>query len=803
MKRRDFLKLGATGLALASQPSLAAMRAFERGDLTSVKNISALNPQHTCPWLGKALWGNRLQDWRQHNGRIECIAEAAELEVRTAALLTRQLNNQHSPARLSMTLGQINPGHTGFAGFLLGIGEGDLEYRAAALAQRYSGTKGGIMAVIDQQGQLSFRDFSDAAQPLNFELIGAPKAITWPEAGAGGVRLECHIDPVAGNQFDLRLIAFNALTGENLGFAVATGIAPERLCGGISILSSPSAYGKNARAGAQVDNKAGARFWFQDIASGGDKITAKDTQGLGPVMGCLYSLNRRVLKLSVQLMPIDLRRNARVQFLYRQQQPAQATQQSAWQQGPISTIEDGYVALMRLDNWRHEDSFDYRIVFPEDKNTALFSGTITRDPEQSKNLNIALYSCIIPTSKSLDDGQFQPFVPQETMPGRYTTDNILFPHTELVRHCDSHQPDLYLFVGDQYYETYPTRYGREGKDAKLDTLYRWYLWYWSFRDSVRHKPCLVLADDHDVLQGNLWGNSGTNSELPKEEDGGFKHDKSLVRMVYRMQHGHNPDSYDDTPIAFDIPVCYGNFVYGGVNFAFVEDRKFKSPPDYQVPLNGKRGELLGERQEAFLRHWKNTEPGLPKVCITASMWGSPQTLEDQKPLVDFDANGFPADGRTRAVQLVKDADALVLSGDQHLGLLAIQGIESFDDGVLFFSGPAAAAFWQRWFEGAGTLANQRNQDPNTGDFIDSFGNKMRVLAVANPKIPFVEFNKGRKGWGMFLADRSLKSEGYGIIKVNHKDKHFDLECWPWEANPAIDPQFPGWPYRHNFPVNKA
>ncbi|MEI8619175.1 hypothetical protein P4S63_25350 [Pseudoalteromonas sp. B193] len=49
-----------------------------------------------------------------------------------------------------------------------------------------------------------------------------------------------------------------------------------------------------------------------------------------------------------------------------------------------------------------------------------------------------------------------------------------------------------------------------------------------------------MADDHDVLQGNLWGDGGENSELPKEEDGGFKWDKDLVRMVYRIQHGHNP-----------------------------------------------------------------------------------------------------------------------------------------------------------------------------------------------------------------------------------------------------------------------
>ncbi|BED89343.1 hypothetical protein PspMM1_18110 [Pseudoalteromonas sp. MM1] len=70
------------------------------------------------------------------------------------------------------------------------------------------------------------------------------------------------------------------------------------------------------------------------------------------------------------------------------------------------------------------------------------------------------------------------------------------------------------------------------------------------------------------MQGNLWG------------DGGFKWDKDLIRMVYRIQHGHNPDPYDPKPIKYGIPVAYATYEYGGISFAIVEDRKFKSPPGY-------------------------------------------------------------------------------------------------------------------------------------------------------------------------------------------------------------------------------
>jgi len=42
--------------------------------------------------------------------------------------------------------------------------------------------------------------------------------------------------------------------------------------------------------------------------------------------------------------------------------------------------------------------------------------------------------------------------------------------------------------------------------------------------------------------------------------------------------------------------------------------------------------------------------------VTASIWGSPQTDKDLEPLVDYDANGYPPDGRARAVKLLRDAD---------------------------------------------------------------------------------------------------------------------------------------------------
>ncbi|HEY8567695.1 MAG TPA: alkaline phosphatase D family protein [Microbulbifer sp.] len=753
-------------------------------DTAPIEAIPNGNPQH---WLGTALWGNRLQDWQSQRGRIECLQGDKSFEVRTAALLTRTLNHTHKPARIRARVGLLTPERAGFCGFLLGVGAGKLEYRGAALAQRSSGENGGFMAVVNTEGELSFRDFSNQENSLSYTNIEREGSVGIDRVGEREILLDCHIDPIDKGRFDVRLVASDANNGKEFGFAVFNDVPAKMLEGGISLVSSPNR------------DEDGARWWFTSIETGGQKIDVNPEHGLGPVMGCMHSLNsapeKAVLKLSAQFMPVDTAELPSARLEYR------AKGSKAWITGADAKIEDGYVAAFRIAGWDAKRDHDYRVLNPR-TGESLYEGSIRRDPGRESPLKIALYSCIIPTAKSLDEAEYKRLIPEERILGRYTEDNIFFPHNQLVQHCDSHKPDIYVFAGDQYYETYPTRWARDTPQVKLDTLYRWYLWYWCFRESVRDRPAIVLADDHDVLHGNLWGKQGDSSGGPREEDGGYKASIDLVNMVYRIQNSHTPDAYDPTPIMHGIQVFYAHFQYGGVSFAMVEDRKFKSPPDYEADRLTVKGELLGKRQEDFLKAWAEMDQGMPKVCLTASIWGSPQTDEKGNGLIDYDANCYPPDGRTRAVQLVENARALVLAGDQHLGLVARQYSGDFPNpgdnqsGALFFAGPAAAAFWQRWFEGNGALENPVDDDPNTGNFTDPFGNNMRVLAVANPKISHADFIDDNTTWGKFVADRNLKSEGYGIVRVNHDQRTYTLECWPWDADPARDNQFAGWPQMH-------
>ncbi|SET38096.1 alkaline phosphatase D family protein [Thalassotalea agarivorans] len=786
MKRRNFLKMGTASLvgasALSSTIFTRALANADKAELTPAFNIRNNVTSH---WLGEALWGNRLQDWRVHDGRIECLQGGKYFEVRTASILTHQLSDKAAYAHLRVKLGTLTTNKTGFAGFLLGAGGAELDYRGASLTQRAAGENGGIMAVVNEKGELSVRDFSNADKPFSYQHFNAKNLTKLGQFSKKALALDVEIVP-NGKHFDLVLTLTEAASGREINKIAVTQVKKELLVGNILLVSSPDT------------KKVGARWWFSDVAMSGSKIKHDKQQTLGPVVGCMHSVNKDNLRLSTQLMPVAATEISELTLQVKQ------TGQSTWVTAQTSPVEDGFVTIFDIAKWQYQVDHDYRIVNPKAPKQTLYQGTVSKDPGNSKTLKIALHSCLTATAKNLDDGAYKARIKEERVLGRYSKDNIQFPHTDLVQNCEKHQPDLYLFVGDQFYEGTPTRIWRGKPDSKLDLLYRWYLWYWTHREQLKHRPAILLADDHDVLQGNLWGVGGRDPVITEtgkrmEEDGGYMETKSLVQMAYRIQHSHNPAPYDPTPIDHDIPVTYGAFVYGGTSFAVIEDRKFKSRRNIKVDPRYVQGELLGQRQEIFLREWKDMDKGLPKVVITASMYGSAQTRGDLIPLLDYDSNGYPHDGRTRAVKLIKDAKAVVLAGDQHIAMLAKQGINDHTDGPLFFAGPAGAAFWQRWFEGEGQLANQRNNDPNTGDFEDTFGNKMRVLAVANPKVSYKIF-KSQVGdsWSNFLSDRRLKSEGYGLVKVDHQAQQFHFECWEFDVDPTTGKQFDGWPYSHNF-----
>lgn len=94
-----------------------------------------------------------------------------------------------------------------------------------------------------------------------------------------------------------------------------------------------------------------------------------------------------------------------------------------------------------------------------------------------------------------------------------------------------------------------------------------------------------------------------------------------MKMVERCHKAHLPDPYDTRPIEHGIGVYYTNLILGCIDFAIIEDRKFKSGPEGKIPQQGPRPDhirnpnydpssidlpglsLFGERQLHFLESW--------------------------------------------------------------------------------------------------------------------------------------------------------------------------------------------------------
>ena len=268
--------------------------------------------------------------------------------------------------------------------------------------------------------------------------------------------------------------------------------------------------------------------------------------------------------------------------------------------------------------------------------------------------------------------------------------------------------------------------------------------------------------------------------------------------------------------------------YGGVSFAVIEDRKFKSAPKSLLPKgeiwNGwpqsdrfdakndadhPEAQLLGSRQLLFLEEWiPDWSDGIwMKVLLSQTLFSNVATLPrgsksgsvipnlptlkrdeyavDDVPVADMDSNGWPQSGRNRALRILRKGFAAHISGDQHLGSTIQYGIEEWKDAGYALCVPSVANFWpRRWYP----VFPGKNRIPGspryTGDYEDGFGNKMTVYAVSNPTLTGQEPSR--------LHDRS---PGYGIARFFRSSRKIVYENWPRWADPS-SPEgkpYPGWP----------
>ncbi|WP_299255650.1 alkaline phosphatase D family protein [uncultured Aquimarina sp.] len=477
----------------------------------------------------------------------------------------------------------------------------------------------------------------------------------------------------------------------------------------------------------------------------------------------LYTVHENTVKLNAQFYPI---KNFEPFEAYLEIQ-----ENEKWIIKDTAAIQyPGYTALFRLENWDDTKEKKYRVVH-NDK--AFYEGIIRKNPIHKDEFVLAALTC-----NSI-----------------YPEHGGDIPRTDIIDNIKKIQPDLLFFSGDQVY------------DHSQHYLY-WLKFGRDFGDVIRNTPTICIVDDHDVGQGNIWGNGGIKSEDRRGVLGGYYMPVEYIKEVERAQTSHLPDPYDPTPIAQGIGVYYTDLNWGGISFAILEDRKFKSGPGRIFKHKGKvidaifdpkvntkdfddpKAFLLGERQLQFLgdwtTDWKNAEMKTVLSQTIFAMANNYTGKHNREIFADFDSNGWPQSGRNRALKAIRKSFSPMIGGDQHLGSLLHHGVDDWNDAGYSFCTPAIANYWLRWWDPKEAGANSVKGEPGyTGEFLDGFQNKITVKAVANPSLE--EINQGGK--------LSTRVAGFGLVKYNKPDRTITFECWPRNidiTNPKSK-QYKGWP----------
>jgi len=717
---------------------------------------------------------------------------------RNVFLLTRELDERSGSVEMSVRLGRLEDDTgelgPGFVGFRVGI-------RGAFHDSRDSAVRGyGMNAGLATDGRLFIGKLQE----------DAPRVL----APFNDLELRLRAEP-AGQNYVVTLAAYSA-RGKKLAEVQRNDIPPAWLVGGLAVVCHsgkivetppPNLEVIDPGFGSKPGTQRGGtvRFWFRDWKVAGSKVRAHPERAYGPILWSMYTLSRGTLKLAAQMAPVG---NAPKEVALE----IQDAESGRWKEIARATMDpDARTATFKIEGWDDTRSVPYRVVYrmpgyDGKEQTYYWGGTVRKDPKDKDKIVVAAFT---------------------------SNNDLGCPHADVVERVSYFQPDVLVFTGDNIYERvgeYGTQ--REPVEAAiLDYLRKWYLFGWEYRELLKEIPAIVIPDDHDVYHGNLWGAGGRHAEgkgFEGQDKGGYTMPARFVNMVQRTQTSHLPDPYDPTPVEQEITVYYTSMLYGGVSFAIIEDRKWKSPPKLLIPkaqiVNGwaqnpaydpvREGdvpgaELLGERQLKFLNEWSKDWSGgaWMKVVVSQTIFANLATLpqgsgsdavvpklrvvrpgeypENDLPVADHDSNGWPQTGRNKALREMRRAFALHIAGDQHLGSTIQYGIDDWNDASWAICVPSVANVWpRRWFPPKPGRNHKPGMPRYTGEYLDGFGNKMTVWAVSNPIARGIE--------PAVLHDRA---PGYGIIEFFRKTREIRLANWPrWvdPSQPGAKP-YEGWP----------
>ncbi|MAT10826.1 MAG: twin-arginine translocation pathway signal [Rhodopirellula sp.] len=764
--RRTTIKSFAAG----TLASLATEQSATSSTAKTIKlhQIDRWDVTHNRVWLGAEFWSNPMEDWRVHNGWVQSQTTG---EHRSIHSVTRQLTDTSQPFGMSVELSRSSKiNQDGGAGFKLGVKSDLNEYRSNMFSR-----SGIIAGIIKDELAIGDKRVKLEAEPPNghviLKIVGIP----------------------TGKKYLLKLTAFDPHTEIEIG-SIQSEVPASNCLGNISLVSQFT----GPRQRYSIPG-----YRFRHWLVGGLAITHHPDTQFGPILWTMYTLSDSrseegfVLKLSALTGPLGKEDNQHVEL--------QIERDGGWQSVKKAKLHaDAWTATFRIPNWNERQDTRYRVLYVQGfkdgaSEITEWSGVIQKNPKD-ESLRLAALTC---------------------------QNDYGFPYEPVASNIVRLNPHMLYFSGDQLYEGHGG-YGiirDPAGPAILNYLRKFYQFGWAFREAMRNAPVVCLPDDHDVFQGNIWGEGGAamkNIDQGTSSKGGYREPARMVNTVHITNCAHHPDYFDPTPSDQGISVYYGDLVYGGVSFAILGDRQFKSGPEKVETGSGRADHvrdpdfdtavldepgliLLGRRQEDFLSSWSNDWRGHNmKVLLSQTVFAGVATHHggyDGYLKADLDSGGWPQSARNNAIDIIRSSMALHINGDQHLTSLVQYGVRRQRDSNWSFCTPAIAAGYPRWWrpDDLNIVPHNRPQHglANTGEYVDGFGNMAYVYAAGNPEV-------GTKRPRYERAHQ--KGSGFGFVIIDTVNKTYEIHAYKFAVNVLDnDPgnEFPGWPITIQRAENKG
>ena len=319
---------------------------------------------------------------------------------------------------------EAEAGENAWSGLSIGAGGSNVDHRRTALVHHLPAPDGGIVVIVDPMGAVSIHDneqttgktptwsISGDITRAELPLLSTNELVQKSPIGPDGIELRVRIkeDPDGGYRVGARV--FDAEGTTLISSATASGLPGGKVDGGFGLVSHHGPTGSNRG------------YWFNDLRATGPGVVRHPERGFGPIIGTLYTVDDRCLKLTAQFPPLGAA-DERTTALQIQPEP-----QAFWETVDTREIDpDSRTATFRVENWSHDRDIPYRVVYAQSRRDGTatahdYHGVIREEPDTSRPLVMGSLTC----HKTYTGGL------------QWNANGLWFPHEELVGAVAVHDP---------------------------------------------------------------------------------------------------------------------------------------------------------------------------------------------------------------------------------------------------------------------------------------------------------------------------------------------------------------------------